>query len=70
MENWFGYERPVAIHCRCRDVEEIVYFKVERQDGREYSTENWFNGCEQMSGCPQCASCKKEAYQLLLSGSR
>lgn len=70
MENWFGLDRSVEIQCRCRNATEYVYFKVKQANGREYSSPDWFNGCEQASDCPQCEACRKEAYQMLLSGSR
>lgn len=69
MENWFGSEEPVRVHCKLKDIDTFVFFQIEENDGRLYSREDFFKGCDQMSGCPQCEACRKEAYQRLLSGS-
>jgi hypothetical protein len=68
MENMYPVKQyPVRLFCPISNTEEFVFFQeVKTETG--YGAK--FNGCDhQYSNCPECAACKKAAYEKLISGS-
>lgn len=66
MRDFDEKDVSVRIKCRKRNVYETVFFSYVTQDGKTYTSEDFFQGCDiGYCGCDECEACKREAYQIL-----